>query len=1136
MVTPLRYLILVTGLALSDSSGETAVLQGDFHIAGLFQIYTDDQCSQEVDEMSVRNFEAVKWAIKKLNEANYVPGLKLGLEGFPTCNVHGRALEHATRIMNRKFRDAMDNSTTPIVGLIGPEFSHEAIDTSSYISSLGKSNFMLQTLFSSTASALSDGSKYQNILRVIPEDSKQASVIVSLMESLSWNYIGVVYENNSYGVGNYEQLRKLTKMRGICIAFQSSISVKNGLVSTDEITQTVESLIYHTESKIRGVVVFASTKTAESFLKVANKIKLSYQFRLGMIFSEGSSDLGVTTLNRTLIAKGSFFSSPPWLPFEGFKTHWMEVLTNKTVYMEEVASNPWLYLVLKKFISCDVHDASCSMPAREKIKVDHNVFEGYAILALALQAKILKDLQKVSCGTNGGLCQAFNNTLSEKAYTLVDKGRETQVNVDSMPIDSGLSMNIRFDDMVEATITGNIPEYEVHHFRNCIKNSNEVCLEKVGEYNNSSMTLNKERLRDYTENKDGLAWPDIIQAQCNPGKICKSCRDGNLSNDVLFKKGDLYVVAMVPVYNKDTNDPLQCNGIRKANGWEVVEGIRFAVETVNEKLGIFKNYFGSKKLGYIVLNSCNQPVLAQLILLKLFKEGIELSDGSRVTDIRNNTLGFVGGYGSSISLATASVLQEFNIPQVSYASTAAVLSDRKTYKYFLRTCTPDDKQALAMLDIVKTLNSSYIQIIYSKGPYGEGGRNAIVQAAKESKICVANEIKVEENDYKRIRDDLLKTPYATVILLFLKSHVINDVLTELHATVEQWSYIFIGSEAFGTNKDILTNKPKLEGSISLSLQMNPLTGNSKFETYLYHRLVTRDIDINPWTKEYFEERNSCYMPGSFNKFFDSPCSDTAEEFNNKDYKPEIWTAFAINAMFSLLQGSNKAFEELCGTQSQSSSLCKKYRDHPLTVYNWIKDQEMEISNNEGMSKVFNENGDGNIGYKIYQIHKRPTDTSQLIYEEIGRYSLNVNGYNVYKDLIRDPHKSLPSKCPNPVECQKCSNQIPIQTSTPASTGDGDSLMATIILGALLGVSIIALIVIVVLFKVLGGCKDTTDNLYLDPNFTNVHSHTDTDDSGYSANAGQGENEHSPNTCRQMHHHHDRQRQIIHDNIAYHANN
>ena len=78
MATLLRYLIILIDLTLSKVSGETAILHGDFHIAGLFQIYTDDQCSQEVDEMSVRNFEAVKWAIRKLNDVNYVPGLNLG--------------------------------------------------------------------------------------------------------------------------------------------------------------------------------------------------------------------------------------------------------------------------------------------------------------------------------------------------------------------------------------------------------------------------------------------------------------------------------------------------------------------------------------------------------------------------------------------------------------------------------------------------------------------------------------------------------------------------------------------------------------------------------------------------------------------------------------------------------------------------------------------------------------------------------------------------------------------------------------------------------------------------------------------------------------------------------------------------
>ena len=94
-----------------------------------------------------------------------------------------------------------------------------------------------------------------------------------------------------------------------------------------------------------------------------------------------------------------------------------------------------------------------------------------------------------------------------------------------------------------------------------------------------------------------------------------------MPSEIIFKRGDVYVGAIVPVYDKNVNDPLKCGGIRKANGWEIVEGIRFAVETANEKLGSFTNFFGSKKIGYVILNSCNQPLLIQSKLLKLFKEG-----------------------------------------------------------------------------------------------------------------------------------------------------------------------------------------------------------------------------------------------------------------------------------------------------------------------------------------------------------------------------------------------------------------------------------------------------------------------------------------------------------------------------------
>lgn len=59
---------------------ETTKLEGDIIIGGLFKIFDlkDGACSNTVDTASVRDYEAVKWTLKKLNAANYIPGINIG--------------------------------------------------------------------------------------------------------------------------------------------------------------------------------------------------------------------------------------------------------------------------------------------------------------------------------------------------------------------------------------------------------------------------------------------------------------------------------------------------------------------------------------------------------------------------------------------------------------------------------------------------------------------------------------------------------------------------------------------------------------------------------------------------------------------------------------------------------------------------------------------------------------------------------------------------------------------------------------------------------------------------------------------------------------------------------------------------
>ncbi len=74
----------------------------------------------------------------------------------------------------------------------------------------------------------------------------------------------------------------------------------------------------------------------------------------------------------------------------------------------------------------------------------------------------------------------------------------------------------------------------------------------------------------------------------------------------------------------------------------------------------------------------------------------------------------------------------FQIPQISYASTAPELSDDRRYDFFSRVVPPDSFQAQAMVDIVKLMGWNYVSTVASEGSYGEKGVEAFMQISREA--------------------------------------------------------------------------------------------------------------------------------------------------------------------------------------------------------------------------------------------------------------------------------------------------------------------------------------------------------------------------------------------------------------------
>jgi hypothetical protein len=83
-----------------------------------------------------------------------------------------------------------------------------------------------------------------------------------------------------------------------------------------------------------------------------------------------------------------------------------------------------------------------------------------------------------------------------------------------------------------------------------------------------------------------------------------------------------------------------------------------------------------------------------------------------------------------------------------------------------------------MIKIIQSLKSNYIQIVYSEGTYGEGGRDAIRREARLGNICIKKEIVVKEGEsYAGILSQLRVSYFAYAIWIILRRDKICEDAT-----------------------------------------------------------------------------------------------------------------------------------------------------------------------------------------------------------------------------------------------------------------------------------------------------------------------------------------------------------------------
>uniref|UniRef100_A0A8C4N2M1 Calcium-sensing receptor n=1 Tax=Eptatretus burgeri TaxID=7764 RepID=A0A8C4N2M1_EPTBU len=251
--------------------------------------------------------------------------------------------------------------------------------------------------------------------------------------------------------------------------------------------------------------------------------------------------------------------------------------------------------------------------------------------------------------------------------------------------------------------------------------------------------------------------------------------------------GDIHLGGLFPVHfgiESETSGflshPLtaECIGFN-FRGTRWLMAMMFAVEQINNNWALLPNV----TLGYKLSDTCNtickalEATLA--IIIGNFREnhlwGSPTCGGF-------NTLGVVGATGSSASMAVANLLSLFNVPQVSYASSSRLLSNRQQYQTFLRTVPSDDQQSAALADIVHHFGWTWIGVVSSDDEYGRPGIESFRNHAEANGVCVefANAIsRYDSPEDVQTVANIISNSTTNVIVAFASGTDLEHLMLEI---------------------------------------------------------------------------------------------------------------------------------------------------------------------------------------------------------------------------------------------------------------------------------------------------------------------------------------------------------------------
>lgn len=218
-----------------------------------------------------------------------------------------------------------------------------------------------------------------------------------------------------------------------------------------------------------------------------------------------------------------------------------------------------------------------------------------------------------------------------------------------------------------------------------------------------------------------------------------------------------------------------------SEGHDMRQILTLLVEEANKTGGVNGN-----AITLVIEDDGGDPRTAALAAQKLATSGV---------------LGVIGTYGSAVTEASQSILDEAEILQIATGSTSVRLTE-KGMQYFFRTCPRDDEQGLIAAKYLQELGFTKIAIVHDNSSYAKGladEAKALLDKAEGLSIVFFDALTPKERDYSPI---LTKLRSAGPDVIFFTGYYPEAGLLLRQKAEMGWDVPMMGGDAVN-NPDLV---------------------------------------------------------------------------------------------------------------------------------------------------------------------------------------------------------------------------------------------------------------------------------------------------------------------------------------------